>query len=245
VGHPRLSRSGVLTAAVLAAGKRAALGHWSAVEWWGLAQGRERSPIEVCVPQKGGRSRQGLIVHRCGTLIAGDLTVRRGVPVTTVERTLLDIASRARLREVERLLDEAHRLRLYDRHRLESVLSRRLAGSRLLRAVLLGHEAGSTWTRNDFEEAFLALVDRAGLPRPHMNDPVGPLEVDCHWPGHRFAVELDGRGTHLTPRAFEDDRERDGYLYAEHGIVTLRFTYLQVTKSPAVVIHRLRRALDG
>jgi very-short-patch-repair endonuclease len=78
-----------------------------------------------------------------------------------------------------------------------------------------------------------------------MNHVVGPLELDCHWPEHRFAVELDGRGSHLTPRAFEDDRERDGYLYSEHGIVTLRFTHRQVTKRSAVVIHRLRRALGG
>jgi hypothetical protein len=56
VGHPGVSREGRLSAEVLATGESAALGHWSAVERWGMAQGRQRSPIEVCVPRPGGRS---------------------------------------------------------------------------------------------------------------------------------------------------------------------------------------------
>jgi very-short-patch-repair endonuclease len=198
-------------------------------------------PIEVTVPVAGRRRCRGVAVHR-STCLPGDVTALRGIPVTTPSRTIADLSSRCSRRDLERLLDEAQRLRLLGPNRRPVIPAGR-RGAVLLREVTRNHEAGSTWTRNDFEEAFLGLLDAAGLPRPRMNDPVGPFELDCHWPDHRFAVELDGRGSHLTPRAFEGDRDRDTYLYAEHGIVTLRFTYRQVTRTPGVVVHRLRRAL--
>jgi very-short-patch-repair endonuclease len=243
VWRVRPSRPGQLVAAVLACGEGAALSHAAAAEWWGLTSKRA-APIEVTVPAAGGRRCRGVTVHR-STCLAGNTTTLRGIPVTSPAHTIADLAARSTRRELERLVDEAQRLRLYDRARLEHAMAPGPPGTALLRAVVQSHEPGSTWTRNDFEEAFLARLDNAGLPRPRMNDPVGPFELDCHWPEHRFAVELDGRGSHLTPRAFEGDRDRDGYLYAEHGIVTLRFTYLQVTRTAGVVVHRVRRALGA
>jgi len=241
VGRPAITRSGHLIAAQLACGSGAALSHTGATEWWQLT-GRRAHPIEVTVPALGGRRCPGVRVHRSESL-PRHVVVRRRIAVTSVERTVLDMAARCPRREVERLVDEAQRLGLFERERFASVLTERRPGTALLGQVLAEHEAGSTWTRNDFEEAFLTLVDRAGLPRPLMNWPVGPYVIDCYWTDRRLAVELDGRETHLTPRAFEGDRDRDAYLFTEHGIHTLRFTYRQVTLRAAVVSHRLRRAL--
>ena len=241
VGRPALARSGHVLAAVLACGSGAALSHAAAAEWWRLTRWRA-APIEVTVPAKGGRRCEGVLVHRSASLRDHALE-HRGVRVTTPERTIVDVAAAGEKRRVERLVDEAERLGLYDRERLEPVLAMRLAGTGLVRSVLASHEVGSTWTRNDFEEAFLGLLDSAGLPRPLMNHPVGPYELDCLWPRRRIAVELDGRASHGTRRAFEDDRDRDSFLYAEHGISTLRFTHRQVNRSPGVVAHRVRRAL--
>jgi very-short-patch-repair endonuclease len=240
VGRPDVSRAGYLLAAVLACGAGAALSHAAAAEWWRLT-GRRAAPIEVTVPAAGGRRARGVVVHRSAHL-TGHATRHRGIPVTTPERTMVDLAGSSTRRKMERLLDEAQRLRLYDRDRLDHALTAGLAGTALLRAVLERHEPGSTWTRNDFEEAFLGLLDDAKLPRPTMNHEVGPYVLDCLWADAGLAVELDGRGSHLTPRAFEGDRDRDSYLYAEHGVVTLRFTYRQITETPGVVAHRVRRA---
>ncbi len=244
VGHPSISRGGRLKAAVLACGEGAVLSHDSAAEWWRL-QGQWSRPIEVSVPVAGGRDMAGIRIHRTPHLRPSFVTRHRGIPITTVERTILDRAARNPRRTVERDLDEAHRLRLYDRPRLEAILEERKgrAGTATLRTVLAEHTAGSTWTRNDFEEAFLRLIDDAHLPRPLANHRVGRYVLDFHWPNRGLAVECDGRATHLTPKAFEDDRARDTDLWVTHATHVIRFTYRQVTRERATTMRRLRGAL--
>lgn len=244
VGHPAIPRGGRLLAAVLATGHGGVLSHDSAAEWWGL-QERPSRPVEVSVPVAGSRTTAGICAHRTPYLPPSHVTRHRGIPITTVERTILDRAARNPRRTVERDLDEAHRLRLYDRPRLEAILKERKgrAGTPTLRAVLEEHTAGSTWTRNDFEEAFLKLIDDAHLPRPLANHRVGRYVLDFHWPVRGLAVECDGRATHLTPKAFEADRARDTDLWVTHAIHVIRFTYRQVTRDSATTTRRLRGAL--
>lgn len=244
VGHPSIPRGGYLMAAVLACGAGAVLSHDSAAEWWGLRQ-RRSQPIEVSVPVAGSRNTPGVRVHRCTHLPPFDVTRHLGLPITTIERTILDRAARHDRHNVERDLDEAQRLRVFSAPRLEAILtqSQGRAGTVALRAVLAEHTAGSTWTRNDFEEAFLKLVDDGNLPRPVANHPVGPYVLDFHWPDRGLAVECDGRATHLTPKAFEADRARDTDLWVTHGIHVIRFTYLQVTRGRTTTARRLCGAL--
>lgn len=244
VGHPAIPRGGRLKAAALACGHGAVLSHDSAAEWWGLQQRPSRA-IEVSVPVAGSRQTAGLRVHRTAYLPPFHVTRSRGIPITTVERTIIDRAGRRPRRGVERDIDEAHRLGLFNSQRLETILAhcKGRAGTATLRAVLQAHTAGSTWTRNDFEEALFVLLDESGLPRPSANDPVGPYVLDFHWPDRGLAVECDGRGTHLTPKAFEADRARDADLWVTYAIHVIRFTFLQVTRGRAVTLHRLRGAL--
>jgi very-short-patch-repair endonuclease len=84
-------------------------------------------------------------------------------------------------------------------------------------------------TRSDAEDAFLAIVDELGLPMPRVNEPFGPYIPDFRWPELDLIVEIDGRDTHLTPTAFEDDRERDARLLLQ-GQRVLRFTRQQVVR---------------
>lgn len=244
VGHRAVSRGGRLKAAVLACGSSAVLSHDTAAEWWGLQKQRSRE-IEVTVPVAGGRHTAGLAIHRSPYLPHSHLTHLRGLPITTVERTILDRAAHRPRRGAERDIDEAHRLRLFAPERLEAILddSRGRAGTATLRAVLRDHTAGSTCTRNDCEEAFFALIEDTGLRRPLANVPVGPYVLDFLWPGHGLAVECDGAATHLTPKAFQDDRARDAYLWSTRRIHVTRFTYLQVTRGRAVTARRLRETL--
>ena len=241
--NPVPSRAGQLTAAVLGCGQGAALSHWAACEWWGLVRG-QASTIEVTVPAAGGRWCRGVVVHRSSNLAPGECCSVRGLRVTSVARTIIDVAPSASSRELERMLDEGDRLRVLDAGELVAVLDqhrgRRGVGS--VRRLLARHDAGSTWTRSELEERFLALCRRSALAAPHVNHVVGRHELDFCWPDQRVNAECDGRGAHATRRAFEADRARDAELTAL-GIRILRFTYRQVAREAPVVAHRLRTTL--
>src|SRR4051794_39625710 len=124
-------------------------------------------------------------------------------------RTLLDLATVVTPHELKRLCHRAEHVQLLD-GRL--VPPGRRGASRLRTAMATLERAEPQITRNDLEEAMLAIVDRYGLPQPRVNFPLLDYVIDFYWPEHRLAVEADGRGTHLTPSAFEDDRRRDALL---------------------------------
>ena len=112
-------------------------------------------------------------------------------------------------------------------------VDRRVSGSRLH----LLHRGVS-----ELEERFLAICDRHGLPRPNVNTRIEGSEVDFAWRDVRLVVEVDGYAYHRSPRAFEDDRARDVTLTVA-GWTVLRFTWAQVTGSPAWVAGAIRRRL--
>jgi hypothetical protein len=188
-------------AALLAAGPGAALSHTSALALHGLWQVRE--VIEVRAPAK--RRGDDLLRVRQGR---GEITTHRGLRVTTVRQTLLDLAS---IRwPVDRLVHEAAAASLVGLDDLKAFAldnrGQRGAG-RLLEAVGLPH------TRSRWERRFLRWVHSVdGLPRPVSNDPIGVLTVDLHWPEHDLVVELDTEQTHGTPWARRRDARRDAYL---------------------------------
>lgn len=159
VGHRALTREGTWLAAALACGDGAVISHLDAAVLWGLLRSQRRGPVHVTVPTRTGRARrEGIRVHRV-PLTAGDVTRRRGVAVTTVARTLVDVATLLDGRPLERALDEAHYLDLLDSRVLAATLDRNAgrAGARRLGTVLAGHEPGSTRTRSELKERFLAL----------------------------------------------------------------------------------------
>jgi very-short-patch-repair endonuclease len=260
VGHSRLSPAGFWMAATLAAGPGAVLSHISAATLWQILGPRNTSwgmlvepgdgkPTEVHVikPGLGGiRQRGGIILHRSTTLLEHELTAHRRIPVTGPGRTLLDIAASAPRRVLERALDEAERSRLCAPTDLAAILEehRGQPGAGALGRVVRSHAIGSTLTRSELEERFLGLCRDRHLPQPVLNVPLHGLTVDCLWAAAKLIVELDGRRSHGTRRAFQDDRDRDSLL-AAHGYVTLRFTWWDVTRRPGVVAQRLRRVLAG
>jgi very-short-patch-repair endonuclease len=116
-------------------------------------------------------------------------------------------------------------------------------GAGKLRGVLARHRIGSTATRSELEEKFLALCRRHRLPQPEVNAALLDYVVDFLWPQARLVVEVDGRATHATRRAFQADRDRDGRL-AVAGYAVLRFTWWDVTRRQAIIADRVRRLLD-
>src|SRR4051812_48053499 len=211
VGQRRLPREARWMAAVLALGGGAVLSHRPAGAHWEIARWAGLS--EVTTPRRGIRSRRGIRVHHA-LLPPDEVTTHDGIPITTVPRTLFDLAAVLPERQVERALNEAEVLRRWDELSLDRLLDRhpRHVGNSAIRAVLHKRRQGATLTKSELEELFLALIDRAGLPRPELNLLVEGLEVDAVWRDRRVVLELDGRSTHGTAEAFERDRERDRAL---------------------------------
>ena len=247
VGHRSLGRHGRWLAAVLACGDGAVLSHTAAAALWQIVgpRGPTAPNVDVTVPSgAAGRRQPGLIVHRCRDLFPEESTAHDGVPVTTPARTILDLAACIGFRSLERMADEAERLRLCGTADLEKVVAahRGRRGAGALRRLLAAHAIGSTATRSELEERFLALCRRRRLPPPLVNVPLLDYVADFYWPAARLVVEVDGHGTHGTRVAFERDRDRDSHL-AAHGYRTLRFTWRDLTTRPAIVAHRVRRVL--
>jgi very-short-patch-repair endonuclease len=226
VGHLNGSRESAWMAAVLAGGDGAVLSHRSAAAHWGLKLGAG-SVIDVTTP-RGQHPRRGIRFHR-SPLPADETTVRRGIPITTVPRTLFDMAAIVNARQLERAINEAEVLRLWDELSLDDLLDRypRRAGSKNVRAALQNRRAGATLTKSDLEEVFLAFAERANLPRPEVNVLVEGLEVDCVWRDACLVIEVDGWETHRTRAAFERDREKSRVLQAA-GLRCVAVTHRQL-----------------
>jgi len=247
VGHDGLTVEGRWMAAVLACGPGSALSHRSAAQLWGLIR-RSGSIPEVTRPATF-RPRPGVCAHR-SLLPDDEIDVAAGIPVTSVSRTLLDLAPILDRDPtgLERALSEAEVRSLTSRRSLPDLLERYRGrpGTVAIRRLLADDEARRGVTRNDFEEAFVALVDATGLPRPRLNADVALrgrfIELDCLWSAQRLFVELDGRAVHGTQRAFEADRERDRVLLAE-GWRGIRVTWRQLRHEPDAVASDLRRML--
>jgi very-short-patch-repair endonuclease/predicted transcriptional regulator of viral defense system len=240
VGHPVLTVNGRRMAAVLAAGPGAVLSHASAAALWEIRP-TSATRIDVSVRSAAGRGkRPGLRIHRAAHLRGEEITVQQGITVTTVARTLLDLAATLSPRALERALDEAEIQQLYDRTSLDA-LARAHAGERGARALTqaLDQDGEPTLTDSELEELMLALCDEHDLPRPKSRAWVAGLRVDFLFAASRLVVETDGYRYHRTRRAFERDRERDAIL-ARAGYRTLRFTHRQLTGEPAMVAATIR-----
>lgn len=247
VGARRISRRGRWMAAVLAAGDGSLLSHRSAARLWGVIPPAAEWIDVTCPPGRVVR-RSGIVSHE--SVVADDeRTVVDGIPVTSVFRTIFDFAAVASLREVERAVHEAEVGELRDRVSLPMLLERYPGrrGARNVRAVL-GSRQPVGVTRNDFEEAFLALIDAYGLPRPRMNADLALrgrfFEIDALWEQQRVALELDSRSVHGTKKRFESDRQRDRILVAE-GWRTMRVTWRQLQEEAGEIAADLRLALSS
>jgi very-short-patch-repair endonuclease len=219
-------------AAVLACGPGAVLSHGAAAVHWGLLRPLE-GPVDVTVPTHNGRKRQrGIRLHRCATFGAGAplstgglpkrpaslVTVRDGIPVTTVARTLADLPSTLPPRLVRRAIRQAEFL-----------------------GLALG-EIKTDRTRSDLERYFLRLCRRYGLPVPEVNVKIDGMTVDFLWRSRRLVVETDSYVTHGGTIAFEDDRKRDLRL-RRLGYSVHRFSERQLEVESAAVIEDVVRGL--
>ncbi|MGH2991542.1 MAG: endonuclease domain-containing protein [Solirubrobacterales bacterium] len=245
VGHEAMPYSARAAAAVLSLLPKAAASHTTAAALWGLCD-PPAGPIAVTTAESR-RSRLGVRVHR-GALPASELALVRGIPVTSVARTLLDLSGQVEERRLRRLLKQAEFLGLTDLAALTAVLERhpRRRGRRPLARLVRGYMFETGRTRSELEDRFLAFCAGRGLPLPETNQAlkVGGrrFEVDCVWRSARLVVELDGRAAHRTEEAFESDRARDRALIAG-GWLPMRVTWAHLHRQADTLESEIRNAL--
>jgi very-short-patch-repair endonuclease len=170
-----------------------------------------------------------------------DATTFRGIPVTTVPRTLVDLAAVLGLDELARACHEAGVHHRTTPAQVEAVQERRLRppGAANLRRVLRGEVRV---TLSTLERSFLTLLRDAGLPLPETNRTAGRRRVDCRWPEQRLTVELDSYRFHHSRHAWEQDRRREREARAR-GDEFRRFTFGDVLEDSRFMLRELRGLL--
>ncbi len=229
-----------LMAAVLACSGRAVVGHRSAAWLWGFVPAPP-DRVEVTVDAASVWQVAGIVKHR-DRLQRREVTRRRGIPVTSAARTLIDYAGDATPAELERAVEKARRDRLVSSRGLRTALRRAPRGRGAGLEAVLDSRQGPVLTRSEAEVRFVELVRAAQLSRPEHNVRVGRFEVDTLWREEGLVVEIDGYAFHSGRAAFERDRSRDAELQAA-GLRVLRFTWRQLVHEPEVVLARVAQSL--
>lgn len=231
LGHRALSFEGRCTAAVLALGGGpghggsvlehwgAAVSHRSALSLWGLLPDTQ-GVSDVIVSGNGGRARRdGIRIHRSLSLFSGEVTLHRGIPVTTPRRTIADIREAISTRR---------------RGAIPGYELRKAIRQANVLGLPIGDRDAKVRTRSDLEADFLRLCRRHRLPPPKVNVRIGPYLVDFLWRERRFVVETDSYLYHRGEVAFQDDHARDLDLMG-CGFEVLRISELQLDEESARV----------
>jgi very-short-patch-repair endonuclease len=244
VGKNPLSVRGKYLASVMAYGSGAKLSHRAAADLWGIRPAL--CPSEVTVPAVS-REIPGIRVHRTRMLDPQDFTVLHGIPVTSVARTLLDLAAILRPPDLEVVIDRAERANQFDLNAVVDLLNRAKGkkGTRTLKRVIAAYEKSTQ--KSELERAFKHLLKPAtDTPTPSFNalteGETGTHEVDALWQHERLAIQLDGFEFHRTRRDREKDAASDADLELARYRV-MRLTWDDVTIHGERTLRRLRLAL--
>ena len=235
VGHRSPSVEAHYIAAVKACGDGAVLSGRAAAFLYGLLKGAAPPP-EVTTPTK--RSIGGLKTRRGKAIEA---TKVRGIPVTTVPRTLVDLAAVLDDHALARACHEAGVRYGTTPRQVEAVLRRhpRSKGAAKLRRIMSGDVPVSL---SNLEAAFIALLRRHRLPVPRTNKPAGTKRVDCRWPDYHLTVELQSYQFHNTRHSWQQDYERQRQAYARDDAFR-EYTWADVFEDSTRMLAELRELL--
>jgi very-short-patch-repair endonuclease len=243
VGHLGLDADGLRFAALLACGDGAALSHHAAAAELRVRP-RRGGLIDVTIPTRNGRQAPKWVrLHRVARLPDDELIMRGPLRLTSPARTFVDCAATLRDREVARMLDAAWIRHLIDWVAIERAMEAPRAGVGRLRRVINTHTPGEDTTRTRPEERLRRLVLGSSLPRPELNVPAGPWELDLLWREHRQVVEVDSSGYHGSPWARARDARKDAWLGAR-GYRVLRIPSPLIRGDPQHVLALIAEALS-
>jgi len=240
VGHIDLSWHSHCLAAVLACAPALA-SHTSAAWLWGVLRSRPGT-LHVSTGTRRHPKPYVQLHHAC--LLDEDRAVIDGIPVTSLARTLLDLAAMLPARRLRRAIERSEELQLFDLGPVDSLLARTGGhpGAGRLRRVLTLYRP-PPFTRSGLEQRFLELVGNADLPAPSTGFNELGYELDVYWQAERFAVELDVYETHGSREAFESDRLRQENLKLG-GIEMIRVTGPRLDSESDEVIERVALLLE-
>jgi very-short-patch-repair endonuclease len=235
VGHRAPSVEACYLAAVWACGHGAVLSGRAAAYHLAILRGAAPAP-EVTAPAK--RRVSGVNTRRSNGIAS---TIWRGIPVTTVARTLVDLAAVLGAQDLARACHEAGVRHGTGPALVEAILARRpnRPGAGTLRQILRGDVRV---TLSKLEARFLERLREGRIELPHTNCMAGGRRVDCRWPDKRLTVELDGYRYHRSRHSWEQDRRREREARAR-GDEFRRYSYGDVFEYPALMLAELRALL--
>lgn len=237
-----------IMAATLAAGPGAAASHRAAGYLHGLAGIEPRS--EVSVAKERAPRPPGIVVHRIDRLPRSHVEIRDGIPRTRMASTLLGLAVVVPAPVLEGALDDALVRGLVScdqlRRQLDAAGRQGRTGAAAVGRLLAVRAGSHRWTQSEFERLLLALVERAGLPRPvpqyEVVLPDGQRAfLDFAWPELRLGLEAQSYRHHAGRLAWSHDQIRTRAVVAL-GWRLLPVTWDDLVSAPDELVSTLCRA---
>jgi len=234
-------------AAVLAAGPHSVVSHRCAAVLWGL-EGVIGRMIEMTVPFNDSPAPKGALVHRTRRVI--ECRMVEGIPVSTPERTVLDLAWSLPERTLEKVVASVIRKRLATVDSIAITIARLggrgVRGTRKARRVLRLVECDSTGSVSEVDMSQLIRDAPIPVPIQQLRIPLptgGNAYPDFAWPDRRRIVEVDGFDAHGTPEQLQHDLARQNQLL-DMGWEIRRFTASDVRRNAATVIAEVIRFVN-
>ncbi len=233
--------------ALLAVGAQVVLSFDTAARIHRLNAVAATGPVVVTVPHSGSQALAGVVVHQISDLTADDVMDVDGFPVTSVPRTIVDLAATWRQGRLRLALDDAVAAkRTTDAEVgtcLRSVARRGKPGVQLLARLLDERGPGEAPPASVLERDFFVLVARSPLPDPKRQYPLPrtdgvPGLVDAAWPGVKLIVEVDGRRWHQRLADIKRDRDRDLHAAAQ-GWQVVRLLHEHIVRAPEETLRQL------
>ena len=226
-------------AAAMACGDDAVVSHRSAACLFGLLPDIA-GDVEITVVGRNPGIHPGIELHRVKTLPRQDVTKVNGIKVTSIARTICDLAATESAHATEQAFQEALYRDIVTDKALKAVLAREPTrrGAPTIRRLI----SDPRLTRSEKERRLLKLIASAQLPEPLTNVPLHGYKADMYWPSQALVVEFDGWQAHGHRHAFESNRKRDQIMVA-HGIRVLRVTDRHLEHEPIAVVARIAQAL--
>jgi len=251
-GDPAREHALAAAAAVRRGGGDAAASHHSAAIIHGLdlLAWPDAAAVALTRSPHGSRSRSaraGIVVH-IADLPAQQVTSRHGVRVTTVARTVIDLARMLPFTDGVVVADVALHARKAARPELGAVLAAcaRWPGIRRAERVTAFSDQRA---ESVLESVARVAFDEHGLPAPQLQAWVGDDKkilgrADFFWPEHRTIAEADGSVSCASPEQAVSQRGRDARL-RDSGFEVVHFTWREIRTVPWQVVASLRAAFAG
>jgi very-short-patch-repair endonuclease len=239
VGHAAPSREADLWAAVLYAGPGAMLSHGTAAHRRTLID--YAPPVIQVSTKRDVRSLKGIKVYGRRRELVREF--HRGIPVTSIPLTMVDLAASGNRRVVDRALGQLDFQKLLDVTTLLDACGSGARGSALLRAAIEDYDPRRKYANGRLEEDFLELCRQRGLPLPVLNTYVHDIKCDAYWPAQGLVVELDSELAHNSAPQRRRDRRNDLRLRG-HGLTVLRYDWDLVHERAEEVCADVLRMLE-